>query len=200
MSLIISPYKNIEQYTRIVIEPHQMNSDIRNHLKFNLKKKVEKKCNKNGFVDEIYRITNYSDGTMIPENLSGNAIYDISYHCRLCIPIENSIIISQVKVINQELVVTINGPIMTFIPKDNVDSNIWNIVDNYTHKTKPSIKLAVGDYICVRIINKRINDGDTQIKTIGILLDLPSEKEIEKYFGSKIIIESEGEEINSNFI
>ena len=39
---LVSPYKNIEQHTKILIEPHQMNSDIRNHLKFNLKKKVEK--------------------------------------------------------------------------------------------------------------------------------------------------------------
>ena len=40
---LISPYKNVEQYTRVVIEPHQMNSDIRTHLKFNLKKKNRKK-------------------------------------------------------------------------------------------------------------------------------------------------------------
>ena len=57
---IISPFKNVEQYTRIVIEPHQMNSYIRNHMKYNLKKKVEKKCNKNGYVDEIYKINNYT--------------------------------------------------------------------------------------------------------------------------------------------
>ena len=43
---IISPFKNVEQYTRIIIEPHQMNSDIRNHMKFNLKKKVEELSNK----------------------------------------------------------------------------------------------------------------------------------------------------------
>ena len=36
---IISPYKNVEQYTRIIIEPHQMNTDIKNYMKYNLKKK-----------------------------------------------------------------------------------------------------------------------------------------------------------------
>lgn len=198
---IISPYKNVEQYTRIIIEPHQMNSDIRNHMKYNLKKKVEKKCNKNGYVDEIYKITSYSDGQMIPENLSGNAIYDISYHCKLCIPIENSIIIGQVKVINQELVVAVNGPIMMFIPRENIDPTYWvNNIDNFTHKEKNS-KLNIGDYVCVQIINKRINQYDTQIKTIGKLLDLPTTKEVEKYFGT--IIDETGTIISaqdSNFI
>lgn len=199
---IISPYKNVEQYTRIIIEPHQMNSDIKNHMKYNLKKKVEKKCNKNGYVDEIYRITSYSDGYMIPENLSGNVIYNVSYHCKLCIPIENSIIIGQIKVINQEIVVAINGPIMMFIPRDNVDLTYWtNNIDNFTHKKKANVILNVGDYACVQIINKRINQYDTQIKTIGKLLDLPSTEQIEKYFGT--IIDETSDILNnqiSNFI
>ena len=198
---IISPYKNVEQYTRIVIEPHQMNSDIRNHMKYNLKKKVEKKCNKNGYVDEIYKITSYSDGQMIPENLSGNAIYDVSYHCKLCIPIENSIIIGQVKVINQELVFAVNGPIMMFIPRENIDPSYWiNNIDNFIHKEK-NIKLNIGDYVCVQIINKRINKYDTQIKIVGKLLDLPTNKEVEKYFGT--VIDELGNPLSvpdSNFI
>jgi DNA-directed RNA polymerase subunit E'/Rpb7 len=197
---IISPYKNVEQYTRIIIEPHQMNSDIRNHMKYNLKKKVEKKCNKNGYIDEIYRIIDYSDGFMIPENLSGNAIYDITYHCKLCIPIENSIIIGQVKVINQELIVAVNGPIMIFIPKENIDSTYWtNNIDSFIHKEKKNVKLNIGDYICVLIINKRINQYDTQIKIIGKLLDLPTNEEVEKYFGNSIDDINESSD-NMNFI
>jgi DNA-directed RNA polymerase subunit E'/Rpb7 len=196
---IISPYKNVEQYTRVVIEPHQMNSDIRNHLKFNLKKKVEKKCNKNGFLEEVYRITNYSDGIMIPENLLGNAIYDISYHCKLCIPIEDSIIIGQIKVINQELVVAINGPIMIFIPQDNIDTTYWNPVNNFSHRIKKNTKLEIGNYVCIKILNKRINKGDTQIKTIGKLLDLATEKEVDLFFGNKIIDENNNDS-KSNYI
>jgi DNA-directed RNA polymerase subunit E'/Rpb7 len=193
---VISPYKNIEQNTRIMLEPYQMNSDIRNHLKFNLKKKVEKRCNKNGYVDEVYRITHYSDGIMAPENLSGNVIYDIGYHCRLCIPIENSIIIGQIKVINQELVFASNGPIMIFIPRTNIDTNIWNISDNFSHKDKKNVKLNIGDYVYIQIINKRINNHDTQIKTIGKLLDIASEDDITTYFGTKIIEETN----ETNFI
>ena len=191
----ISPNKNIEQYTRVLLEPYQMNSDIRNSLKINLKKKVEKKCNKNGYVDEVYKIVTVQDGYLPVENLSGCGLYDIKYHCKICIPIENSIIISQVKVINQELVATINGPIMTFIPRDNVETTIWDITDNYQHKQHKNIKLKIGDLVLIQIINKRINKNDLQIKTIGKLLDLANEEQIKTFYNSNNIVEQE-----SNFI
>jgi len=193
---IESPYKNIEQNTKIILEPYQMNSDIRNHLKFNLIKKIEKKCNSYGYIDTVHKITKFSDGIMYPENLSGNVIYDITYLCKICIPIENSVIIGQIKVINFELVFAVNGPIMIFITRNNIDSTFWDVSNNLTFKNT-NTKLNIGDYVKIQIINKRINEGDTQIKTIGKLLDIPTEKEIEKYFGS--IIENV-EEIESNFI
>ncbi len=194
----ISPYKNIKQYTRILLEPYQMNSDIRNNLKINLKKKVEKQCNKNGYVDEVYKILEYSDGLIVPENLSANALYNITYQCKICLPIENSIIISQVKVVNPELVVTINGPIMTFIPKENIDTNYWNVLENFTYNLNPNIKLKVGDYVLVQITNKRINTGDTQIKTIGKLLDIATEDHIKEFFIKNI--DEETDQDQTNFI
>jgi DNA-directed RNA polymerase subunit E'/Rpb7 len=199
----ISPYKNVEQYTQILLEPYQMNSDIRIHLKANLKKKVEKKCNKNGYVDEVYKILEYGDGIMKPENLSGNVLYNIKYHCKLCLPIENSIIISQVKVINPDLVITINGPIMNFIPRDNIDTSVWDILENFKHKNKTNERLKIGDYVLVQILNKRINSRDTQIKTICKLLDFASETQVKDYFinnNDEFINVNTNEEDQTNFI
>ena len=70
MTTLVSPYKDINQYTKIKVQPHQLNSDIRNNMKLILKKKVEKKCNKNGFIEEVYRIIDFDDGQLYPENLS----------------------------------------------------------------------------------------------------------------------------------
>jgi len=184
---LVSPYHNIKQHTRILIEPFHMNSDIRNNMKIILKKKVEKKCNKNGFVDEVFRIIDYSDGFMPPENLTGSAIYNIKYHCKICIPVENSIIIGLVKVINQELIIATNGCIMIFIPKENIDTNIWDISENFLNKST-KVRLAVNNYIKIQIVNKRINQNDTVIKAIGTLLDIPTELEVEKFYGVKVII------------
>jgi len=205
-SKIVSPYRNIKQYTRISIEPYHMNSDIRNNMKIVLKNKVEKKCNKFGFVDEVYRIIEYSDGIMPPENLSGSAIYNITYHCKICVPVENTIILGEVKVINQEVVVALNGPIMFFLPKEHVDATTWEIPEGYMNKNS-NTKLMVGDYIKIQVLNKRINMNDPSIKAIGKLLDRATEDEVEKYFGSKIVsktVENESSENTevkeSNFI
>ena len=198
MSNIVSPYKNIKQHTKIKLEPYHMNSDIRNHMKLVLKKKVEKKCNKNGFIDEVFKILEFSDGVMIAENLDGSAIYNITYHCKICIPIENTIIIGTVKMVNPDLIVVINGPMLIFIPKNNVNTNIWDIPDNYNHK-KSNIKLVIGSFVKIQITDKRINQGDSQIKIMGNLQDFASDDEVEKYYGSKIIkTETQEENIEQN--
>jgi DNA-directed RNA polymerase subunit E'/Rpb7 len=183
---LVSPYRNIKQSTRVAIEARQMNSDIRNNMKINLKKQVEKKCNKNGYVDEVYRIVEYSDGYMPPENLNGSAIYNIVYHCKICIPVENTIIIVQVKVINPDLIVGTNGPIMVFVSKENIDANTWSIEEGLINKLTKT-KLKIQDYVKVQLINKRVNQGDGQIKAIGKLLEIATEEEVDKYFGSKIV-------------
>ena len=203
MSNISLPYKNIKQHTKIKLEPYHMNSDIRNWMKLVLKKKVEKKCNKNGFIDEVFKILEFSDGILIPENLDGSAIYNIAYHCRICIPIENTIIIVTIKMVNPDLIVAINGPMLIFIPKNNVDINIWDIPENYNHK-KTNKKLLIGDFVKIQITNKRINQGDSQIKIMGNLQDFATNEEVEKYYGSKIIKTEIQEEIvgqnETNFI
>ena len=86
---------------------------------------------------------------------------------------------------------------MIFIPKDNIDTTYWNPVDNFSHMEKKNTKLEIGNYVCVKILNKRINKGDTQIKTIGKLLNLATELEVDKFFGNKIIDENNEE---SNYI
>ena len=180
---LISPYKNIIQHTRVLIKAYQMNSDILNNLKKNLKNKVEKKCNKNGFIDEVYNIVEYSDGIMLPENLNGSAIYNITYLCRICIP--SNIIIGNIKILNQELIIAQHGPILIFIPKDYINTTIWNIIENYENRITKK-KLLVGEYIKIQIINKRINENDSQIKTIGELVDVTTNEEVNEFYLNKI--------------
>lgn len=204
---LVSPYKDIVQYTKIKILPHHMNSDIRTNMKLNLKKKVEKKCNNNGFIDEVYRIVEYDEGLMVVENLSGSVNYNIKYECRICIPVENSVIIGRVKIKNPELIMVINGPLYIFIPKDNIDTNVWNINENFMNN-KTKTKLKEGNFVKIQIVNKKINQNDYQIKCIGKLLDYASEEEVNKYFGSIIQeeeliendVDSENEKEEGNFI
>jgi len=193
----VNPYRLINQKTRISIESFHMNSDIENNMKNILKEKVEKKCNEYGYVDTVYRIIKYSECIMPPENLNGCAISFVTYHCKLCIPIENTIIIGIIKVISQELIVATNGPLMIFIPKENVDTNIWDIPENYVNK-KTKKRLLIDDYIKIQIMAKRINQNDIQIKIIGYLINFASQEEVDTYYGSQISTNKITDDTQSN--
>ena len=186
MTDIVSPYMNIKQYTKVLLKPYQMNSDIKNNLKTNLEEKVGKKCNKNGYIDKVHKIIEYGDGEMPPENLSGCAIYSTVYLCRICMPMEHTIIIGQVQVINPVLILAKNGPIYIFIPRENIDNSVFDVTNDFMH-IKSKQKLKTNQYVKVHIVNKKINKGDSQINTMGRLIDIASENEVKKYFGSVIV-------------
>ena len=114
---IVSPYHDTFQYTRIKLEPHNFNSDLESNLLHVLRQKESKKCNKNGFIDEIYKIENFNGGFISPDNLSGNVMFDVKYNCRICFPTIRSTLVAQVKTINQELIVCTNGPIFILFQK-----------------------------------------------------------------------------------
>ena len=182
---ILSPYHNMNQYTRIQIPPHMMNSDIEDNMEIVLQKKVEGKCNKYGFIEKVHRIDTYEECIMKPENFSAAGIYNITYYCKICIPIENTIILGIVKAVNSELIIVSNSSIIMFIPKTNINSITWDISNEFTHIKKKTV-LKSNDYVKVLIEKTKINAGDVQIKCIGRLVDYASEEEITKYYGSVI--------------
>ena len=128
MPQLVSPYKDIEQYTVVSLEPYQMNSDIAINTKINLKNKVENKCNKYGFIVKVHKILETGEGNLPAENFSGNAIYNIKYHAKVCIPVNNTYIIGKIIVSNKKLIVATNGPIRIFIPKNNTNTNKWYLL------------------------------------------------------------------------
>ena len=190
---ILSPFHNISQYTRIQLLPHLMNSDIEDNMELILQKKVEGKCNRYGFIEKVHRIDLYEECIMKPENFSGAGIYNITYYCKICIPVENTIIIGMVKAVNSELIIVANSSIIIFIPKTNINSSSWDISNEFTHIKRKTV-LKPNDYVKILIEKTKINQGDIQIKCIGRLVDYASEEEITKFYGN-IIITTE-----SNFI
>ena len=182
--LLITSYRNTSQKEKIQIKPYNINPNIKHTMLTVLKQKVEKKCNKNGYIDTVYKITNDSEGHIPIENLNGCINYEITFDCKIYIPEENSNIIGLIKIINQDLIIAINGPILIFIIKTNVDATIWNISDNYQNKNTKK-KLAIGDHVIINIVNKKINENDTQIKVLGKLLDYATPEEINIFFINK---------------
>ena len=185
MDKLVSPYIDTEQYTKISLHPYQMTNDININLKINLKKKVEKKCNQNGYVSRIYKILEHSHGLIDAENFNASANFEIKYSCKLCLPVENTIIIGKIRTINRVLMVIENGPILSIILSNNINYENFKLnSQNNLVSNKTKNELNVGDFIKVKILSKTFNFNDNQIKTMGYLEDVANKEETDKYFST----------------
>ena len=52
-----------------------------------MKKKVEKKCNKYGYITKVYKILDMSEGEIIPENFDASVVFNVKFSCRICLPV-----------------------------------------------------------------------------------------------------------------
>lgn len=192
MQRIISPYKNTELSTRVDLHPNQMNNEIYIFLKNNLKKTVEKKCNRYGYVSKIFQIKKYENAILEPENFSGSAVCDVIYDCRLCIPIEHTVIVAKIKAMNSLIILAENGPILIIVTINEINTDNFNkdSTGNIKHKTK---KIVEGDYVIVTILKTQYNLNDQQIRTMCKLEDLATESEISFFEKELIDIHDEDE-------
>ena len=127
MSELVNPYKNTIFYTRVRLLPVQMNNELYINLKNNLIKKVEKRCNKYGYINKVFKILTYSDGLINPEDFSGSAVFNIKYSGNACIPIENSKIVVRIEKMNNMAILAKNGPIKVVLKYDKISTK-FNVV------------------------------------------------------------------------
>lgn len=180
MAELISPYKNIELCTKIKIHAHQINNDLYINLKNNLKKKVEKKCNKYGYITKVYKILDHDNGYIVPENLDSSPIFNIRYSCRICVPIASTLIICKIDLMNKVLIKVSNGPIIGIIKINEINKNNFSVNNNkILHKGKD---LSIDMYVKVLVIKSNLFSGDKRIIILGKLEDIASKSEINKFY------------------
>jgi len=198
MSELSTPYIDSVLYSKVCIKPYQLNNDLYLNLKNNLKKNKEKKCNEYGYITKIYKILDFSDGEVIPENFDASVIYKVSFSCRLCIPKLNQKIICKIAFINKLFIKTINGPIISVtLVKPGDVSNKFNINNlNEIEYTKTNEKLKPNDHVILVVKGIKFESRDQKIVITSYLEDIPTEEDIKKYFDENF--ESEKvEEINN---
>ena len=170
------PYITTELTTSIAIEPSLLNNNLYNNLKDKLKDKVLNKCLQLGFVTNIYNISHYSNGILIPENFSGDILFNIKYNARLCYPIKNTNIVAKIINITKVLIVAANGPIVVIIKINNFDNT--NLKKNNKNEiTYSNNLLKLEDDIIINIENININDKDTRILVLGKLINIANEND-----------------------
>src|SRR3990172_11202868 len=119
---MISPYINTKLYTHVALLPNQMDNKLYISLKKNLEDKVVKRCFRDkGYIMDVYKILEYKDGVIEAENPSGSAIFDISFSCRLCIPLKGKQIVCKVDRVNKLLITVTNLPILIIITNERIN-------------------------------------------------------------------------------
>jgi DNA-directed RNA polymerase subunit E'/Rpb7 len=190
---IVNPYINTNLATQILLKPNQLDNNIYINMKQNLKKYLEGKCNKYGFIQMIHKILEHKDGIMVPEDLTGSVLFDVKYSALICVPIENTNIICKITKIENNLFTAQNGPILIILKQSDINSNIFTNERGDVVVKNGNRKLNVDDYVVVYIRNKRYYSGDTTIIAMARLENIPSEKEIEEYYYPPKVNEDEFE-------
>ncbi len=180
-----TPYFKTYLYITVTLHPSQKNNDIYKHLKNNLTRNLQGKCYKSyGHISKIYKIEERRGGTMVPEDSSASATYQVKFSCKLCRPLKNTTIICEVKSINKSLIHVVNGPInvLIFEGHDHINQN------NFVYDEKRNALLAnigngkgipitPGTYVKVKVINSLLEHGSPKIVVLGTLENLASRKE-----------------------
>lgn len=184
---LIYPCRDEILHARILLLPHQMNNDLYINLKKNLVDKVEGKCIKEGFVIKVYKLLEYSNGLVEPENFTGSAVYDVKYLAKICVALKESTIVARVKsyVPNANFALAEFGSIMNIIfTKNERDLNTRKFIignDRSLLHIPTNKKIGNGDYLKIQLKSVRFYKNDIIIGCMGYLDDLASPEEIAKY-------------------
>jgi DNA-directed RNA polymerase subunit E'/Rpb7 len=191
-NILVNPYIMCEMTKRVPLYPYQMDVNLYKHLKNNLIKSVERKCNNIGYVVKVYKITDYTTGIIEAENLSGNAVYDIRYIANVCKPIEKMQIIVRIDMRTNDNAVNlkaikaikaVNGPIDCVILSNFIDNDNFVINGDGTITCNSAERhLQNNDHVKVTIQSLSINSGMDKIVMIGFLNDIATEDEVNMYF------------------
>ena len=183
-----SPYINTTLVSRIMLNPNQMDNKIYLHLKNNLYNKLVGKCYLNfGFITNIYKLEEISEGIIEAEDPTCSAKIVIKFSCRLCFPPKNRYIICKIDRMNKALISAINGPIKVIITQDKINKEHF-----FTDSERNIIikagrgSLAPDMFVKILILSSTFGNYDTSILSIGFLQELATEDEIKLYNNDNI--------------
>ena len=180
---LVLPIVNTTLSTKVSLFPMQMNNEIYYHLKQNVEKKVQGKCNEFGYVIKVLKIEDYNDGIIDAENFSGSAVYNIRYLASLCIPVEKTQIIVKIENINNAIILALHGPISCVITPDKINTELFTneIGKYYIKKQETRQELKKGDLVKVTILSKKLYKNDIMI-SLGFLDDIATQGEQDNFY------------------
>ena len=188
-NLLHSPYTNQEVSATVIIEPSLLNNDFDLNLKQKIIKIFEGKCyDKYGFIQKVYKITNYENGFIEQENQLCAPKFHVNFYCKLCMPINKREIICKISVTTEGLIIGINGPIQCIIQTTDINAdNFYVGYDVHLRDRKTNNIVKKDDYVKVFINSVNFRNNDDRINdynvivTVTKLMSMASQHEIELF-------------------
>jgi DNA-directed RNA polymerase subunit E'/Rpb7 len=181
-----TPYFNTYLYSKISVHPSQMNNDLSKHLKNNLIKRMQGKCYKSyGHITKIYNIQEKKGGTIVPEDTTASALYDVKFGCKLCKPKKGTIIICEIVKMLKSLILLRNGPIDIVIFEGKGHINETNFIyddkrNMYLAKINEDkgVPVKIGTFVEIKVVSAQLENGSQKIMVIGTLEKLATQEQI----------------------
>lgn len=184
-----NPYYDTILEVDVRLEPRHMNNNILEHIRDGISRKYMRRCYMNyGYISAIYGINGEIRGGVIrAEDSTSSSLHRVRFKCKLCNPLNNSTIIAKITGINMVLLIAEAGPIRIIISSQNINrDNVVYMSSKSAYFPRTSTgdiinrPLQTGTYIRVRLISKKIVNGDDKIITIGILESVALDEEIKR--------------------
>ena len=152
---------------KVDIKPNELSSkrDVMEIINNKLKKKIEGKCIKQGYVKKgSLQIINRSVGKIYDGHFSGDIVYKIKFSVEVCNPPEGQII--NCIIYNNNKMGIIAG-----IGENSKDSPLMILLPRHHHQDKDIFRdVDVGDSITIEITGKKFELNDEKIHVVGSLL------------------------------
>ena len=153
--------------TNLFVRASQVNKNIDNVIKENLKEQLEGLCYEDGYiVKDSVKIINKSMGKIVVNDNVSSVSYSIKYKAKIISPSEGDIIESFVSNVNKMGVVSYiklsdvggseDSPIVIMIPREYFDQSIYDLND-----------INIGQKITVVVVGSRIKYRSEKVQVIA---------------------------------
>ena len=181
-----SPYFVTTLNAEVRITPNMLNNNIIDEIRQSLEYNYLNKCYKNyGYIEKIYYVDekNIKNASLRADDLSGSAIINVNFNCRLCNPIENTIIIAKITGINNVIMKGQNNCIKIIISCNDINKTNIQLRNNMYYSKNKNGELTdrtvvCGSYVNVRVVGKKIKNKSGNIFVLGFLESLVDDDKV----------------------
>lgn len=184
---LVSPYTKTILYTKVIVLPRQLNNDLYYHIKSNVKKEIEGRCNKYGYVTKVYEIKNYEEGQIQGIDFNARVVYKVTYSAEICNPIVGSVILCKLMSYNRNIIYLVNGPIQSILDTNYLNKNLFdfNKKNELVYKTTGEVLKHNETIVKIKVARTTFYTHDQTIIILGNIIDIANEDEIKGYYTKK---------------